>query len=157
MLEYLADGKESDFCELAKILDLPEDEICSIVRALTNKGFLLQDSRRQTVRIGTKISLLEMNRQDRRIKKVVAPKGIDKRTLHDIKGKIISAPPEWEVTAEEMAGLIGFSRVTARRYLEYLVEAGLMRRRNQYIQVGRPIAKYRLLAFSGNDDHDLEE
>jgi response regulator of citrate/malate metabolism len=47
------------------------------------------------------------------------------------------------VSASEMAELLGMSRVSARRYLERLVEAGLATREPQYGQTGRPELKYR--------------
>lgn len=47
-------------------------------------------------------------------------------------------------SAEEVAATTGISRVTARRYLEYLVEQGQVERTLDYLAVGRPIHRFRL-------------
>jgi response regulator of citrate/malate metabolism len=46
------------------------------------------------------------------------------------------------VSAAAAADLTGVSRVTARRYLEYLAENGLATRRPHYGQVGRPEVRF---------------
>ena len=48
-------------------------------------------------------------------------------------------------SAAELAGFLGMSRVTTRRYLEYLVDAGLARRQARYGSAGRPELEYRWL------------
>ena len=48
-------------------------------------------------------------------------------------------------SAAELAGALGMSRVTTRRYLEYLVDAGLARRQARYGGAGRPEFEYRWL------------
>ena len=48
-------------------------------------------------------------------------------------------------SAAELAGVLGMSRVTTRRYLEYLVDAGLARRQARYGSAGRPELEYRWL------------
>ena len=48
----------------------------------------------------------------------------------------------------EIAGLLGISRITARRYLTHLVEAGRARNGHRYGQVGRPELRFRLTAGS---------
>ena len=45
-------------------------------------------------------------------------------------------------SAAELAGALGMSRVTTRRYLEYLVDAGLARRQARYGGTGRPEFEY---------------
>ena len=45
-------------------------------------------------------------------------------------------------SAAELAALLGMSRVTTRRYLEYLVDAGLARRQARYGGTGRPELEY---------------
>ena len=47
-------------------------------------------------------------------------------------------------SAEQVAASVGISRVTARRYLEYLVEQGKVERTLDYLTVGRPIHRFRL-------------
>jgi response regulator of citrate/malate metabolism len=48
-------------------------------------------------------------------------------------------------SAAELAVVLGMSRVTTRRYLEYLVDAGLARRQARYGGTGRPELEYRWL------------
>ena len=45
-------------------------------------------------------------------------------------------------SAAQLAGVLGMSRVTTRRYLEYLVDAGLARRQSRYGGAGRPESEY---------------
>ena len=73
------------------------------------------------------------------------PKGIDLLTLE----KIVDAMKQMNdtgVSAEEIGKVIGTSRTTARRYLEYLVEQKKARPDLVYGTVGRPERKYRLLS-----------
>ena len=54
---------------------------------------------------------------------------------------ISSAPNS---SAEEIAAETSISRSTARRYLEYLLEKGLVEIRFEYRAVGRPVKRYAL-------------
>lgn len=47
------------------------------------------------------------------------------------------------LSAEEVASAVGLSRVTARRYLEYLVEQGTVQRTMDYLAVGRPVHRFK--------------
>jgi response regulator of citrate/malate metabolism len=47
------------------------------------------------------------------------------------------------LSAAEIAERIGASRITARRYLEYLAESGLAARAPRYGGTGRPETEYR--------------
>jgi response regulator of citrate/malate metabolism len=47
------------------------------------------------------------------------------------------------MSAAEVAAGLGASRVTARRYLEYLAEIGLASRHARYGGAGRPEVEYR--------------
>lgn len=47
-------------------------------------------------------------------------------------------------SAEEIAIKAGLSRVTARRYLEYLVEQGQVKRTLDYLAVGRPVHRFHM-------------
>jgi response regulator of citrate/malate metabolism len=49
------------------------------------------------------------------------------------------------VSASEVAAVIGATRITARRYLEYLAETGVLTRSPRYGTVGRPEVEYRLV------------
>jgi two-component system CitB family response regulator len=70
------------------------------------------------------------------------PKGIDGLTLEKVIHAVNQAKSSG-VTAEEVGQMIGASRTTARRYLEYLVEIGRVRADLVYGTVGRPERKYR--------------
>jgi response regulator of citrate/malate metabolism len=77
------------------------------------------------------------------------PKRISRESLHAVVATL-NVPGEARGTsASELAGVLGTSRVTARRYLEYLVDAGLVRRRARYREAGRPELEYTWL-----QDHD---
>lgn len=67
------------------------------------------------------------------------PKGLDKNTLHMIKGLINKSGA---FTIEEMAKHAGISRVTLRKYLDYLVDNGRLTIELVYGPVGRPVNRY---------------
>ena len=69
------------------------------------------------------------------------PKGMGRETL-DAVVAVVRAAAEG-VSAAETAGLIGASRITARRYLEYLADTGLVLRAPRYGGAGRPELEYR--------------
>ncbi|MBB5323161.1 two-component system CitB family response regulator [Anoxybacillus tepidamans] len=73
------------------------------------------------------------------------PKGIHRLTLD----KVLAVMKQYqeEVTAEEVSKLIGVSRTTTRRYLEYLVSISLVTADVSYGSVGRPERIYRLKRF----------
>ncbi|MDX9801195.1 MAG: response regulator [Spirochaetia bacterium] len=71
------------------------------------------------------------------------PKGLQNATLEKIIEKMIElAHP---LSADEVASTCGISRVTARRYLEYLLYYGKAVIEPQHMKVGRPVNKYRFL------------
>ncbi|MFG2832738.1 response regulator [Streptomyces sp. NPDC048434] len=69
------------------------------------------------------------------------PKGLTAATLRAVTDVLRSAGSG--LTATEAAADVGISRITARRYLEHLVESGRAARAPQYGQVGRPELRYR--------------
>ncbi|MBO8162842.1 MAG: response regulator [Brevibacillus sp.] len=69
------------------------------------------------------------------------PKGIDRVTLDKVRDAMRAASGEG-VSAESVAQLIGTSRTTARRYLEYLLEEGEAYADLVYGTVGRPERRY---------------
>ncbi|MEU9015322.1 response regulator [Streptomyces sp. NPDC048479] len=69
-----------------------------------------------------------------------APKGLSGATLSLIADIMCNAGRP--VTAEETARTVGLGRVTARRYLEHLADAGLVQRTPLYAGVGRPTIVY---------------
>lgn len=68
-------------------------------------------------------------------------KGMTGETLDRVSGELRSAGAA--VSAAEIASRIGISRVTARRYLEYLAQQGLVQRSLRYGEPGRPELEYR--------------
>jgi response regulator of citrate/malate metabolism len=69
------------------------------------------------------------------------PKGMSPATLRDITASLRAGPGAR--SASEVAGSVGASRVTARRYLEYLAAEGLVQRNVRYGGSGRPEVEYR--------------
>jgi response regulator of citrate/malate metabolism len=68
------------------------------------------------------------------------PKGMGRETMD----KVVSAVRDADgLSAAETAELIGASRITARRYLEYLADTGLAHRAPRYGGAGRPELEYR--------------
>lgn len=72
------------------------------------------------------------------------PKGMSPETLADILAAL-KGEPERSFSASEMATVIGSSRVTARRYLEYLVAVGTAGRATRFGKAGRPEVEFTLL------------
>ena len=68
------------------------------------------------------------------------PKGMSGATLQTVSAVLADAAEG--LSAAAAADLTGVSRVTARRYLEYLAENGLAWRRPHYGQVGRPEVRF---------------
>jgi len=68
------------------------------------------------------------------------PKGMHRQTLDAVVAVLRAVEG---VSAAEAAREIGTSRITARRYLEYLAEAGLAVRSQRYGGAGRPETEYR--------------
>ncbi|MEU7383580.1 MULTISPECIES: response regulator [unclassified Streptomyces] len=69
------------------------------------------------------------------------PKGLSAPTLQRVTDALRAE--EEGFTAAGAAGTVGISRITARRYLEHLVDAGRAVRSPLYGQVGRPELVYR--------------
>jgi len=71
------------------------------------------------------------------------PKGIQSQTLEMICAAL-EEEHTFELTAEEIADRIGLSRVTVRRYMNYLLDSGMLLGRMNYETGGRPCMLYRL-------------
>jgi response regulator of citrate/malate metabolism len=69
------------------------------------------------------------------------PKGLSAPTLERVTVALRDSGEG--LTAAGVAETVGISRITARRYLEHLVDAGCAARRPQYGTVGRPELQYR--------------
>jgi response regulator of citrate/malate metabolism len=68
------------------------------------------------------------------------PKGMHRQTLDAVVAALRSGEG---LSAAETAERMGASRITARRYLEYLAETGLATRAPRYGGTGRPETEYR--------------
>jgi response regulator of citrate/malate metabolism len=68
------------------------------------------------------------------------PKGMGQETMDRVVAAVRDADG---LSAAETAELIGASRITARRYLEYLADTGLAERTPRYGGAGRPELEYR--------------
>jgi response regulator of citrate/malate metabolism len=75
------------------------------------------------------------------------PKGLTEATLQQVLDSLRDAGAH--VSATEVGDRIGVSRVTARRYLEHLVDIGMAERSPQYGGPGRPENRYRLTPATG--------
>lgn len=80
------------------------------------------------------------------------PKGVDRNTLNVIWEKIqeLGQSP---FSTEEIANQIGVSRVSMRKYLEFLKQIGSLKLELIYGTVGRPIYKYRCIHTMNNFIH----
>ncbi len=68
------------------------------------------------------------------------PKGLSPQTLGGVEQLL--ATSERALSASEVAEILGLSRVTARRYLEFLTERGVATRAQRHGGKGRPEAEY---------------
>jgi response regulator of citrate/malate metabolism len=68
------------------------------------------------------------------------PKGMSQESLDAVSASLRGATG---MSAAEVGAVLGASRVTARRYLEYLAELGLASRHARYGGTGRPEVEYR--------------
>ena len=73
------------------------------------------------------------------------PTGVGQESLHAVAAQLRRSGP---MSATQVAEILGTSRVTARRYLEYLTDSGLAERGSRYGGTGRPEVEYR---WSGDD------
>jgi len=71
------------------------------------------------------------------------PKGMSAETLREVTAALREAGGG--LSATEVAELVGASRVTSRRYLEHLADAGRVERQPRYGRSGRPEVEYRWL------------
>jgi response regulator of citrate/malate metabolism len=69
------------------------------------------------------------------------PKGMSADTLRQVTA--VLREDDQALSASQVAAKVGASRVTARRYLEYLADAGQVERRPRYGGSGRPEVEYR--------------
>lgn len=72
------------------------------------------------------------------------PKGIDRNTLKNTWEKVRDLR-QVAFSTEEMAGYVGISRVSMRKYLDFLKNIGILNLEIAYGTVGRPVYRYRCL------------
>jgi response regulator of citrate/malate metabolism len=70
------------------------------------------------------------------------PKGLTSETLDRVRAAV-KAAAAGGISAAELAAALDLSRVTARRYLEHLADAGVVERSARYGTPGRPEVEYR--------------
>ncbi|MCF7936910.1 MAG: response regulator [Synergistales bacterium] len=82
---------------------------------------------------------------DRSAKRVVSslPKGLNPRMVERVEGVLNES--DSPLSSEEMAELLDVSRITARRYLEFMVASGRAVMERVYQHVGRPVNKYSMI------------
>lgn len=71
------------------------------------------------------------------------PKGIDKNTLASVKQ--IAAMQNKQFSTKELAGQLDISRISLKKYLNYLEEQGIIKSTLDYRAKGRPVQLYRYL------------
>jgi len=69
------------------------------------------------------------------------PKGVDPLTLGKIR-QVFADPAVRDLSADEVGRQVGVSRITARRYLEFLISEGFLTADLLYGAVGRPERRY---------------
>ncbi|WP_341926211.1 response regulator [Nocardioides psychrotolerans] len=69
------------------------------------------------------------------------PKGMSAETMRQVTAALRDG--DAPLSASEVAGVVGASRVTVRRYLEHLADTGSAERRPRYGSSGRPEMEYR--------------
>jgi two-component system CitB family response regulator/two-component system response regulator DcuR len=87
-------------------------------------------------------SLLRPNASRMTVGNDCLPKGIDGLTLAKVRGVFEERADTAGRSAEDVGELIGISRSTARRYLEYLIAEGMLYAEAVYGSVGRPERRY---------------
>ncbi|WP_285723841.1 response regulator [Psychromicrobium xiongbiense] len=93
---------------------------------------------------GTALGQAELDRAFASLRTPVAaqlPKGLSAQTLDGIERFL--QQQDAPVSAQQVTDALGVSRVTARRYLEYLSDRGSVRRMPRYGTPGRPENEYR--------------
>ncbi|NLU45000.1 MAG: response regulator, partial [Acholeplasmataceae bacterium] len=71
------------------------------------------------------------------------PKGLEKTTLYNVWQEIIKI--EGTFTTEEISSLVGISRVSIRKYLEFLKSVNVLHLELNRGCVGRPVYKYKCI------------
>ncbi len=76
------------------------------------------------------------------------PKGLEKTTLYNVWQEIIKI--DGTFTTEEISSLVGISRVSIRKYLEFLKSVNVLHLELNRGCVGRPVYKYKCINRNAN-------
>ena len=76
------------------------------------------------------------------VEKPPRPKGIQEKTVRIIADFLKNSQGEW-LAGDEIAAQVKLSSVTARRYMNYLIQIGVAEGRMDYETGGRPRSLYR--------------
>jgi two-component system, CitB family, response regulator MalR len=77
------------------------------------------------------------------------PKGLDRKTLKTVWENIQNTKVR-DFSTEEIANSVGISRVSMRKYLDFLKQIGVLKLEITYGAVGRPVYKYCCNNLEGN-------
>lgn len=96
--------------------------------------------KRKNLSVNRQINQEDIDRMLMTGKEQTFEKGINPMTYEIVKdGLIVSGKPK---TAQELADVTSLARVTVRRYLEYMVEQGVVEEELNYGKIGRPNKYY---------------
>lgn len=140
---FLKEPRDVTLSELALMMNATESSMLPVVKVLESKGYITLDTEHSTIRPGYKTNYGPLVQQG-------IQKGVNETTLIKIKETIRKIPAGLDFSSSEFAALSGLSRVTARRYLEFLVTNGILSKGNKHGEVGRPINKYRVIGKQVN-------
>lgn len=101
---------------------------------------LERHSQRRRASLGEHLTQNSVDRLLRHDPVTHLPKGIDASTLERVQ-QLLAGQSE-AISAEQMGQLLGVSRITAWRYLEYLASRNLVVVQTQYQSPGRPLKRY---------------
>ncbi len=88
--------------------------------------------------------LIHMTRPSQSSREMELQKGIQRQTLEKLRGCLKQHLHSY-LTSEQLAGETGLSKVTIRRYMNYLIEQREIESRVDYETGGRPRVEYRML------------
>lgn len=77
------------------------------------------------------------------------PKGLDKNTLKNVWTSIQKIGDK-TFSTEEIANVVGISRVSMRKYLEFLKQIEILSMKVEYGYIGRPIYRYKCINSKSN-------
>lgn len=127
VIDYLI--KPYDFTRLKKALD-----------SFATKVELIKDSKTLTQQDLDKIKNMNHSENNNITQSIDLPKGLDEITLSKILNIIITS--EYPLSSSEVGDKLSVSRITARKYLEYLADKNSIQIHLKYGNTGRPTRLY---------------